>query len=296
MIRDYLILLSWLCAVQGKIGYFWHITDIHYDPKYSTQGNAASMCWNTRNNLDGGRIRLDRKLAGKFGDYNCDSPWALIESAARAMKSMHSEGMEFVLWTGDALTRSAGAGMSVELRLQCLRNLTDLLHRTFKGQFVFPALGHEDIGVNYTQLANLWQHWLPPEAVGTFIKAGYYTIEQRSKKYRIVFLNTNLWLNPVDSRMPHRVGSSTVDNTQDPFGQWSWFQSVLENARKKKETYRPRRRHKGRVEIFHACSITHMCQVKDTFNFLNGNPHFLLHSLAAYVHSFLKHYNKVFFH
>ncbi|XP_050462261.1 acid sphingomyelinase-like phosphodiesterase 3a [Cataglyphis hispanica] len=236
MIRDYLILLSWLCAVQGKIGYFWHITDIHYDPKYSTQGNAASMCWNTRNSLDAGRIRLDRKLAGKFGDYNCDSPWALIESAARAMKSMHSEGMEFVLWTGDALTRSAGAGMSVELRLQCLRNLTDLLHRTFKGQFVFPALGHEDIGVNYTQLANLWQHWLPPEAVGTFIKAGYYTIEQRSKKYRIVFLNTNLWLNPVDSRMPHRVGSSTVDNTQDPFGQWSWFQSVLENARKKKET------------------------------------------------------------
>lgn len=68
----------------------------------------------------------------------------------------------------DALTRSAG--MSVELRLQCLRNLTDLLHRTFKGQFVFPALGHEDIGVNYTQLANLWQHWLPPEAVDTFVK------------------------------------------------------------------------------------------------------------------------------
>jgi hypothetical protein len=59
--------------------------------------------------------------------------------------------------------------MSVELRLQCLRNLTDLLHRTFKGQFVFPALGHEDIGVNYTQLANIWQHWLPPEAHDTFV-------------------------------------------------------------------------------------------------------------------------------
>lgn len=68
----------------------------------------------------------------------------------------------------DALTRSAG--MSVDLRLQCLRNLTDLLHRSFKGQFVFPALGHEDIGVNYTQLANLWQYWLPPEAVDTFVK------------------------------------------------------------------------------------------------------------------------------
>ena len=77
---------------------------------------------------------------------------------------------------------------------------------------------------------------LPPRHYSKFVAAGYYTIEQRSKKYRIVFLNTNLWLNPVDSRMLHRSGSSTVDNTQDPFGQWSWFQSVLENARKKKET------------------------------------------------------------
>lgn len=25
-----------------SLGYFWHITDIHYDPKYATQGNAGS--------------------------------------------------------------------------------------------------------------------------------------------------------------------------------------------------------------------------------------------------------------
>lgn len=68
----------------------------------------------------------------------------------------------------DALTRTTD--MNVEQRLQYLRNLTDLFHRTFKGQFVFPALGHEDIGVNYTQLATLWQNWLPPEAVDTFVK------------------------------------------------------------------------------------------------------------------------------
>lgn len=77
---------------------------------------------------------------------------------------------------------------------------------------------------------------LPPRHYSKFVAAGYYTIEQRSKKYRIVFLNTNLWLNPVDSRMLHRVGSSTVDNTQDPFGQWSWFLSELGKAREKKET------------------------------------------------------------
>ncbi|XP_076395443.1 cyclic GMP-AMP phosphodiesterase SMPDL3A [Megachile rotundata] len=233
MIRDYLMLLSWLCAVQGKIGYFWHITDIHYDPKYSTQGNAVSMCWNTRNSMEGGWMAPERKLVGEFGDYGCDSPWSLIESAVRAMRTHHGEGIEFVLWTGDALTRTAD--MNGELRLQCLRNLTDLLSRTFKEQFVFPALGHEDITVSFSQLAVLWQQWLPQEALDTFRTAGYYTIEQRSEKYRIIFLNTNLWLNIADIGMLHRTGSSTIDS-QDPFGQWSWFELTLDNARKKKET------------------------------------------------------------
>ncbi|XP_076241629.1 cyclic GMP-AMP phosphodiesterase SMPDL3A isoform X2 [Calliopsis andreniformis] len=134
----------------------------------------------------------------------------------------------------DALTRTAS--MNPELRLQCLRNLTDLLSRTFKEQFVFPALGHEDIGESFSQLADLWQQWLPQEALDTFQTAGYYTIEQSSAKYRIIFLNTNLWLNTADSRMLYRTGSSAIDNTKDPHGQWSWFESTLQNARKKKET------------------------------------------------------------
>lgn len=70
----------------------------------------------------------------------------------------------------DALTRTAS--MSAELRLQCLRNLTDLLSRTFKEQFVFPALGHEDLGVSFSQLAALWQQWLPQEALDTFETGG----------------------------------------------------------------------------------------------------------------------------
>ncbi|XP_046830104.1 acid sphingomyelinase-like phosphodiesterase 3b isoform X8 [Vespa velutina] len=145
------------------------------------------------------------------------------------MESKHDEGIEFVLWTGDALTRTA---MSGELRLQYLQNLTDLLSRTFKAQFVFPALGHEDIGVSFEQLSLLWQQWLPQEAMDTYLRAGYYTIEQSSAKYLIVFLNTNLWMNLSENRMAHRTSGITVDNSQDPFGQWLWFESVLKKARK----------------------------------------------------------------
>lgn len=37
---------------------------------------------------------------GRFGDYMCDSPWSLLESATQAMKSRQGDNVEFVLWTG----------------------------------------------------------------------------------------------------------------------------------------------------------------------------------------------------
>ena len=77
MIRDYVVLLSWLCIVNGKEGeytsffspplssvhnyvsgrfylsrvpgYFWHISDIHYDPNYSIQGNGDGSEYTRRN-------------------------------------------------------------------------------------------------------------------------------------------------------------------------------------------------------------------------------------------------------
>lgn len=56
-------------------------------------------------------------------------------------------------------------------RLQLLRNITELLGRTFPSQFVFPVLGHED-GQNgdFRQLGELWRQWLPSEALQTFEK------------------------------------------------------------------------------------------------------------------------------
>nr|CAD7199890.1 unnamed protein product [Timema douglasi] len=70
-------------------GYFWHITDIHYDVHYSTGGNTRKNCWRTENGIN------VQKPVGKFGDYNCDSPWALVESAAKAMRTKHGDNIEF---------------------------------------------------------------------------------------------------------------------------------------------------------------------------------------------------------
>ncbi|XP_054734462.1 acid sphingomyelinase-like phosphodiesterase 3b [Anastrepha obliqua] len=171
---------------KKAVCYFWHITDLHLDTFYSTQGDVMHSCWR----IDGQSPSASIRSPGRFGDYFCDSPWSLIESAAKAMKSRQGDNVEFVLWTGDGLSHSALKESDTK-RLEILRNITDLLGRTFSSQFVFPVLGHEDGTTNFRHMGELWRHWLPSEALHTFEKGGYYSIEQTKSRLRIIALNTN---------------------------------------------------------------------------------------------------------
>lgn len=65
---------------------------------------------------------------------------------------------------------------SSEKQVAALQNLTTLFSHTFPSQFVFPVLGHDDPGgspgerLGYKELAGFWRHWLPSEALTTFVK------------------------------------------------------------------------------------------------------------------------------
>ncbi|KAJ6642014.1 Acid sphingomyelinase-like phosphodiesterase 3a [Pseudolycoriella hygida] len=181
------------------MGYFWHITDLHLDWAYSTKGDVAKSCWH----MEHRQTNSPTHPPGHFGDYFCDSPWSLLESATQAMKSRQGDNVEFVLWTGDGLAHSTRRLIESH-RLELLRNITDLLGRTFSSQFVFPVLGHEDgQGNNFHQLGELWRHWLPSEALQTFEKGGYYTIEQTKSRLRIIVLNTNFMRHDVKYLQTH---------------------------------------------------------------------------------------------
>nr|CAD7570337.1 unnamed protein product [Timema californicum] len=116
---------------------------------------------------------------------------------------------------------------SSDHQLSVLQNLTDLLRHTFSSQFVFPVLGHEDpnpaLGQSYREVADLWRHWLPTEALHTFNKGGYYTIEQKIRKLRLVAINTNLY-------------TGLGGDEEDPKDQWAWLETVLDTSRRNKET------------------------------------------------------------
>jgi sphingomyelin phosphodiesterase acid-like 3 len=56
----------------------------------------ALGCWNK----DHHQNQNSPRTPGHFGDYLCDSPWSLLESASQAMKDKQGDNVEFVLWTG----------------------------------------------------------------------------------------------------------------------------------------------------------------------------------------------------
>ena len=71
-------------------GYFWQVTDFHYDANYSIKGNPLKMCHDLSDGHYGNSI---------YGNYHCDSPWLLIQSATAAMKRIQPDP-DFILWTG----------------------------------------------------------------------------------------------------------------------------------------------------------------------------------------------------
>ncbi|KAL5291313.1 SMPDL3B family protein [Megaselia abdita] len=164
-------------------------------------------------------------MPGRYGDYMCDSPYSLLESATLAMKSRQGDNVEFILWTGDALSHSAHP-FSEREKLDVIRNITFLLGQTFSSQFVFPVLGHED-SLSFHHLAELWRQWLPTEAVQTFEKGGYYTIEQKRSRLRIIALNTNyMRMDPKYSQSHSAAVKMRPGNGgsyQDPTGEHKYY-------------------------------------------------------------------------
>ena len=67
-------------------GYFWHVTDFHYDHTYWTLPTGLSC-------------NDEVPVKGKFGDYWCDAPWRLIEESIKEMAEVKKD-VDFLIWTG----------------------------------------------------------------------------------------------------------------------------------------------------------------------------------------------------
>lgn len=108
----------------------------------------------------------------------------------------------------------------------------------------------------YKHAAHLWQNWLPPTAIDSLRKGGYYSIELAGSRLRLVALNMNIYLEDIADEMRFRRirlrggrgggGKKSVLKGQgdpameavtnpDPEEQWAWLARVMETAKRKRQ-------------------------------------------------------------
>jgi len=246
-------LVFWLTislpVIDARIGYFWHISDFHFDANLTEDGPNAA-CWSPSNSRNGGSgVGGGSAVFGggsgtvarehKFGNYRCDSTWELVVSAVEAMKAITGENVEFIMWTGDSAARWSTSPRDAKRRVhEAVEAVTSVIRRNFPSSTVYPVVGGADVwprgqtGPHSAQpfhdLAKLWRTWLPPEAEKTFKKSGYYVIEQARLQLHLVALNTNFY--------SEQNMLTTDPEDMDPAGQWAWLEEILLKARRRRGT------------------------------------------------------------
>ncbi|KAG0417773.1 hypothetical protein HPB47_005367 [Ixodes persulcatus] len=203
---------------QVDIGFFWHVSDLHYDKDYATNGTRDAMCHYSPNQTEHDDI-------GPYGDSSCDAPKLLIESAFSAMRDIQPEP-DYILWTGDNLPHLPDIPWS-EVYSQT-RWLGEMLSRSFPNSPIVPTLGNHDCSPpNDMRPDNIskflseadFKNLLPSSAWRTFEKAGYYSWTV-SGTLRLVCLNTVLWFTG---------NMAPVVNGSDE--QLAWLHMQLQQAR-----------------------------------------------------------------
>jgi len=196
----------------ADVDYFWQVTDFHLDQHYGTAGPLGDFdyvgyydyatCWNTTN-------------TAKFGAHTCDSPLALVTSAADFMASYNpSDGgkVRFVLWTGDDTVHCDDAYSDKNTVIEIISTLSQQLNKT--GLPVLPVQGNHDVyladqfpGVGdeegwvevYQDTSTAWQENMitSTEAMNQFVENyGAYKVKLQVEDWQspwwLIGLNTNL--------------------------------------------------------------------------------------------------------
>jgi len=205
-----LLLLPGLALVD--VDYFWQVTDFHLDQHYGTAGPLGEFdyvgyydyatCWNTSN-------------TAKFGERTCDSPLALVTSAADFMASYQPPDLgkvRFVLWTGDDTVHCDDAYSSKDTVIEIISTLSQQLNKS--GLPVLPVQGNHDVyladqfpGVGdvegwvevYQDTADAWQKNMltSTDAMNQFVaNYGAYKVRLQvgdwESPWWLIALNTNL--------------------------------------------------------------------------------------------------------
>ena len=147
------------------------------------------------------------RLAGKWGDYNCDLPHQTLKSMFDFISDNQSTlKTDFITWTGDNSPHNTWENTQEEVAMY-VANITATLKESLGTDStieIFPALGNHDVwpintedlttpnsNWDINQIKESWvgQNWLSEEEIEQFGKFGYYSKKLRQGG-RVLALNT----------------------------------------------------------------------------------------------------------
>ncbi|XP_046441645.1 acid sphingomyelinase-like phosphodiesterase 3b [Daphnia pulex] len=218
-------------------GHFWQLTDLHWDQRYSTDGDPGSMCHANEEHKLLSSAKSDSSdyiSAGQYGMYSCDAPWDLIEFSIRGMAE-NSAAPNFIIWTGDNTPHVKDPSPDWSVIFSSLRNVSNAIRKNFPNTTLIPVLGNHDVFPEDLYPAEAeafyhayltdggWNELLDKQAQESFGKCGFYSLNV-TPELKVVILNTNLYNEP----------NNLTRNQDDPCGQLKWFELQLEEAQSKK--------------------------------------------------------------
>jgi len=235
--------IFWMIGLDGvkrsygdeDIGVFVQLTDIHIDFYYE-EGSYADCIGDivTLPCCHSWEIPRSFRLAGKYGDFKCDSPEITINETLNAVTRLNYK-YDFAIWTGDSPSHN-DFSQSESLNLRSIQRVSNLISEYLPGIVVYPSFGNHDTWPidqladppNYGWLkdnvAEYWKKWLPNEIQQKSLKHGGYFSIDVVPGLRIISVNTLFY-----------DYFNILTRADDPAEQWDWFSKELIQARKNKE-------------------------------------------------------------
>jgi len=238
-----LLCLVVFLALPCDGGQFWHISDLHLDYAYVKGGDKSNNC-HALSSSDADKPSINHDIVGPAGNYYCDSPKVLVESALLAMVRIEPNP-DFIVWTGDSAPHVWEPAPTEDYIFNVTKHVFTRLDKLFPNVTIIPALGNHDASPpdQFPQYnsevdqstpefySKLWKDGafgdhIDSEGMKTFKECGYYSKvvkpKSSSQNLKFVVLNTNLYYKDNNSTGP------------DPCGQLNWFNKTLSESDEEK--------------------------------------------------------------
>ena len=106
----------------------FHVSDLHLDSSYAPGGPTDSRCHALPSpSGEDGQRGVNHGEVSPAGDYRCDPPRVLVESAFSYMRTVKSDP-DLIVWTGDSAPHWKD-GPKFDYIFDNLRNISGFFHK-----------------------------------------------------------------------------------------------------------------------------------------------------------------------